>query len=127
MSKEQEKIVEQKPGPVQTAEAKHAEVMTELIKLGSQIEALTDYLMKRETPDTTPQTQQRYTPSPPPAATPAKNINWQTAQGQKGPYEYIPRDADPELEQELRTKGGRGRIKGGFYWLHNSQPWICRK
>jgi hypothetical protein len=72
----------------------------------------------------------------PPGASPTgssydvNKIQWQTAQGTKGPYEKTDGDNSPDykaLLQDLKSHKGKMNIGGSFYWLFENGSTIGRK
>ena len=72
----------------------------------------------------------------PPGTSPAgpsydvKKIQWQRAEGTKGPYEKTEGDNTPDyqvLVKDLQAHKGKMNIGGAFYWLFENQTTIGRK
>lgn len=72
----------------------------------------------------------------PPGASPAgssydvNKIQWQNAQGTKGPYEKTDGDNSADyaaLVKDLQAHKGKMNIAGSFYWLFENQKTIGRK
>ena len=57
-------------------------------------------------------------------------IQWQNAQGTKGPYEKTEGDNTPDYQallKDLQAHKGKMNIGGAFYWLFENQTTIGRK
>jgi len=72
----------------------------------------------------------------PPGASPTgpsydvNKIQWQSAQGTKGPYEKTDGDQSPDykaLLQGLKFHKGKMNIDGSFYWLFENAVTVGRK
>lgn len=95
-----------------------------LMELEGKVDAIGDWIETREA-KSAPEMQR---PAPAPKEVGGKQLSWQTAQGQKGPYEFVAKEQDWGLFERIsKTEKGTMFEGGYFYWLRNTDGAICRK
>ena len=101
---------------VQKLEAKYIALETSQKEYEGKIEAITEVVMKHETPDTAPQQSET-----------RNNINWKNGEGNRGPYQWISTDEDRVLAANLRDHQGRMTLGDYYYWLGKYGDRIFRR
>ena len=101
---------------VQKLEAKYIALETSQKEYEGKIDAVTDHIMQKETPDTTPQQSET-----------RNNINWKNGEKNGVPYQWISIDEDRALAANLRDRQGRMTLGEYSYWLGKYGDRIFRR